>query len=74
MDLGYWLMYPLTHEEHLVLKRAVCMLARGDVSPYDRFTIAYLIARECLSFDGERVHVTDKGKEAIKFFGRSRDR
>ena len=73
MDLVHWLTYPLELGEYRILRR----VARGHfdqgVQRYARFTIAYLIARKCLSFDGKKVQVTVKGKEAIEFFGRQND-
>lgn len=65
MDITYWIMHPLEDEDVATLKRAKMGIfdhARG------RFSIAFLIAQECLHFDGELVSVTTKGEEAIAFF------
>ena len=70
MDLVHWLTYPLGPGEYCILQRiARGEFDQGNVQNNARFTIAYLIARECLSFDGKKVQVTVKGREAIKFFG-----
>ena len=67
MDEGYWLCYPLDATFVRTLKRA----ASGIFDHVnDRFNIAYLISQECLTVDKDLVgSVTDKGREAIEFFG-----
>lgn len=67
-NTGYWLMNPIRHEEYLTLKRA-------EFDSFDHvrdcFSIASLIAQECLSFNGKKVRITNRGKEAIEFFKKS---
>lgn len=65
MDIAYWITHPLEDEYVATLKRA----KRGIFDHVrERFSIAFLIAEECLCFDGKSVSITIKGKEAIKFF------
>ncbi len=63
----HWLVNPLEPEDITVLKRAQKGLLPFD-HKYKRFEIAYLIARECLSFDGDSVKITAKGEDALIFY------
>lgn len=65
MDTAYWIMYPLSDEDVETLRRA----KNGFFDHvHNRFSIAFLIAKECLHCDGKSVFITDKGEEAVDFF------
>ncbi len=65
MDTAYWIAYPLDDEDVTTLRDA----KRGFFDHVrNRFSIAFLIAQECLRFDGRAVSITAKGSEAIQFF------
>lgn len=70
MDGIYWITHPLDDKDVITLRDA----KRGIFDHVrNRFSIAFLIAQECLSLDGQSgqmplVSITAKGSEAIEFF------
>jgi hypothetical protein len=70
-NVGYWLADGLPDEAVAMLRK----LQRGSVpasvsqhQPDQKLEIAYLIARECLAFDGQSVSITPKGEDALLFY------
>lgn len=41
---------------------------KSGLPPRSHFEAAYLIAMKCLSWDGEKLSITEKGEEALAFF------
>lgn len=68
VNMGYWLSNRLDRETVEVLSR----IERECQDFYDnRFAIAYLISLDCViaDLDNERLTITDKGRDALEFFG-----
>jgi hypothetical protein len=70
-NIGYWFGDPLSDDAVKMLRR----FQHGGISPKaadhlhkDRFQVAYLIARECLSFNQGQVTITEKGQDALEFY------
>ena len=64
MKTLHWLINPLKPIEIIVLR---CI--RDEYKRSDKpFETARLIAEECADFDGEKVTITDKGRDALNFY------
>jgi hypothetical protein len=64
----YWLM---SAGDYGVTEFMVLRMVRDEKpkrTPW-QFETAFLIAMECLSFDGDRLGVTEKGLDCLDFFG-----
>ena len=67
-NLGYWICYPLPEESVPILRR----VKDGEQRFLkDRFEVAYLISRECVTADlkNKALAITPKGEDALEYMG-----
>ena len=62
-DLAYWITHPLPPES----LKALRAVNRGHPSSV-RFENAWLVSQGLLHFDGEALSVTDKGRDALRYY------
>ena len=64
--MAHWLVDPLGPRAVRILRD----YADGDKHhpPREDFDVAYLIARECVDWNGSTVQINDKGRDALEFY------
>ena len=69
-NLAYWLSHPLEDEDILVLRSVKSGNQARVRRPEYQFTVAYLIAEECIDWNEEDdiLTITGKGEDALEHF------